>query len=146
MKLEERDDEVHHGLDASGRNMILNRATYTCTIITIIITITIITPLTDETEFLLHVRLSTQPSPRRPGMVMFVHSMVFSVQLLCCRPHLRTQSKVPSLLDSLHHFIVQSHMAKPYQLPSLANGTEGFHGTHKTLDLAPHVLICHVFQ
>ena len=40
MKLEERDDEVHHGLDASGRNMILNRATYTCTIITITITIT----------------------------------------------------------------------------------------------------------
>ncbi len=37
-------------------------------------------------------------------------------------------------------------MAKPYQLPSLANGTEGFHGTHKTLDLAPHVLIYHVFQ
>ena len=75
--------------------MILNRATYTCTIITIIITITIITPLTDETEFLLHVRLSTQHSPRRPGMGMFVHSMVFSVQFLCCRPHLRTQSKVP---------------------------------------------------
>ena len=100
MKLEERDDEVHHGLDASGRNMILNRATYTCTIITI--TITIITPLTDETEVLLHARLSTQPSPRRPGMVMFVHSMVFSVQFVCCRPHLRTQSKVPSLLDSLH--------------------------------------------
>ena len=83
MKLEERDDEVHHGLDASGRNMILNRATYTCTMI---ITITIITPLTDETEFLLHVRLSTQPSPRRPGMVMFVHSMVFSVQFLCLLP------------------------------------------------------------
>ena len=58
MKLEEREDEVHHGLDASGRNMILNRATYTCTIITII------SPLTDETEFLLHVRLSIQPSPR----------------------------------------------------------------------------------
>ena len=36
------------------------------------------------------------------GMVMFVHSMVLSVQFLCCRPHLRTQSKVPSLLDSLH--------------------------------------------
>ena len=62
MKLEERDDEVHHGLDASGRNITLNRATYTCTIITI--TITIISPLTDETEVLLHARLSTQPSPR----------------------------------------------------------------------------------
>ena len=58
MKLEERDGEVHHGVDASGRNMILNRATYTCTIITII------SPLTDETEVLLHARLSTQPSPR----------------------------------------------------------------------------------
>ena len=40
--------------------MILNRVTYTCTIITI----TIISPLTDETEVLLHARLSTQPSPR----------------------------------------------------------------------------------
>ena len=66
MKLERCDDEVHHDLDATGRNMILNRATYKRTIITIIITITItiISPLTDETDVLLHTRLSTHASPR----------------------------------------------------------------------------------
>ena len=36
------------------------------------------------------------------GIVMFVHYMVLSAQLLRCRPHLRTQSMVPSLLDRLH--------------------------------------------
>ena len=39
MKLEERDDGVLHCMEASGRNMILKRATYQYTII-IIITIT----------------------------------------------------------------------------------------------------------
>ena len=36
MKLEERDDGVHHCLEARGRNMILKRATYKYTVITII--------------------------------------------------------------------------------------------------------------
>ena len=74
MKLEERDDEVHYGLEARGLNMILNGTTYTCTIITII------SPLTYETEVLLHVRLSTQPSPICPAW------SCVSI-LWCCRPN-----------------------------------------------------------
>ena len=42
IKLEERDDGVLQCMEASGRNMIVKRATYICTII--IITITIISP------------------------------------------------------------------------------------------------------
>ena len=42
-------------------------------------------------------------------------------------------------------YSAESH-GQTYQILSLANGTEGFHGTDKTLDLAPYVLNCHVFQ
>ena len=146
MKLEERDDEVHHGLDASGRNMIVNRATYTCTIITITIiitiTMTIITPLTDETEFLLHVSL---PSLRQDVLAWSCLSILWcfrSNSYVAALTYERNRRCPPGLIVC----IVKSHIARPYQLPSLANGTEGFHGTDKTLDLAPHVLICHVFQ
>ena len=59
IKLEERDNGVHHCWEASGRNMILKRATYKCTII-----ITIISPHTDHADALLQARLSKQPSPR----------------------------------------------------------------------------------
>ena len=59
-KLEGCDGGVHHCLLASGRNLILKRATYKW----IIISITIISPLTEEAGFLLRARLSKLPSPR----------------------------------------------------------------------------------
>ena len=36
--------------------------------------------------------------PKMSVIVMFVHYMVLSTQLLRCRPHLRTQSMVPCLI------------------------------------------------
>ena len=50
------------------------------------------------------------------GMVMGVHSMVLSAQLLCFRPHLRTQSKVPSLLDSLHRLYNYSAVSRVHTI------------------------------
>ena len=59
------------------------------------------------------------------GMVMFVHSMVLSVQLLSCRPHIRTRSKVPSLLDSLHRLwcrVTWPNHISPHYLPMARGG------------------------
>ena len=75
MKLEDRDDGVYHCLGASGRNMILKRATYKCTIITII------KSLEEYAEVVLQARVSKQPSPRRLAW------SCLSI-LWCCRPAL----------------------------------------------------------
>ena len=53
--MSERDGGVRNYLEASARNLILKRASYTCPIIS---------PSTEEAEVLLQARLSTQPSPR----------------------------------------------------------------------------------
>ena len=57
---------IHH-------KQILKRATYKCTVITII------SPLTEEDEVRLHARLSTQPSPR--CLALSCLSIIW-----CCRP------------------------------------------------------------
>ena len=123
MKLEER-DEVHHGVDASGRNMILNRATYTCTIITI----TIISPLTDETEVLLHARLSTQPSPRclawsYLSILWYCSSNYYVVALTYVRNRRCSLCWIVCIGYSAESHGQTISASKPYQLPLLANGT-----------------------
>ena len=139
MKLEERDDEVHHGLDASGRNMILNRATYTCTIITII------SPLTDETEVLLNARHSTQPSPRCLAW------SCLSI-LWCCRSNYyvvaltyERNRRCPPYLIVCIGYSVESH-GQTISASITCQWHGGVLWDPQDYRPSPHVLICHVFQ
>ncbi len=89
----------------------------------------------------------TLPSLRQEvwhGHVCPFYGVVLSNYYVVAITYERNRRCPPCLIVCIG-YSAESH-GQTYQILSLANGTEGFHGTDKTLDLAPYVLNCHVFQ